>query len=169
MRLAPDLMVNAVPDLTPQKLTSHGIKAVMVDLDDTLVASNTSNLTEAFSHWINGLKLANIPIVILSNGSPERVRYWSRQLDVQGFALVGKPLSFAFRRGLKYLGSTAQETAMIGDQLFTDILGANLAGMRSILVTPLSPGKLLHTRLIRKLESRVLPRGGDYGRSVNRG
>jgi len=88
-------------------------------------------------------------------------------LGVRAFALSGKPFGFAFRRALRALGSEARHTAMVGDQLFTDVLGANCAGMISILVTPLSPGRHAHTRAARQLERWVL-KGGGHGRPVDR-
>ena len=163
MLLKPDLMVNNVHALTPALLHEHGIRALMVDLDDTLVASNHDRMDSEFKAWVTNL---DIPLVILSNGHPARVRKWSQELGVRGLALVGKPFWFAFRRGLRLLGSRAEDTAMVGDQLFTDVFGANLAGLKSVLVTPLSPGGLPHTRLARRLEAYIL--GGQGGRSLYR-
>ena len=160
-------MVNAVYELSPDMLNRHAIKGVMVDLDDTLVASKSETMEPKFRQWISDLQAANVPTLILSNGWPERVARWSKELGVEAFALVGKPWWFAYRRGLKKLGTPARDTAMVGDQLFTDVLGANLAGLKSILVAPLSPGGMPHTRAARRLEARIL-KGGHGGRSLNR-
>ena len=149
-------MVDAVHDLAPALLARHGIRAVMVDLDDTLVAANSPEMGSSFHAWVTDLQRKRVPLLILSNGHPQRVRYWSQTLNVPGFALVGKPFGFGFRRGLTRLGTKASETAMVGDQLFTDVLGANLAGLVSVLVTPLSSGGLPHTRVLRKLEAALL-------------
>lgn len=168
MMLRPKLVVTAVDDVTPELLREHGLRAVMVDLDDTLVASTGTTLAEVdarFSQWAERLKEAGIPLLILSNGTTARVEHYAALLGVRGFALVGKPSQTAFRRGLKLLGTPAAETAMVGDQLFTDVLGANLAGMTSILVEPLSAGKLPHTRALRKLERMIL--GRQHGSSVH--
>lgn len=167
MRLSPDFMVATVTDIEPEFLKQQGIKAVMVDLDDTLVASNSSLLSQEYRHWLESIKTAGVKVLILSNGSPARVRYWSEELGLPGFALVGKPFAFAFRKGLKKIGAQAHETAMIGDQIFTDILGANLSGLKSILVKPLTAGKYPHTRLARRLERRIL-RGGEHARTFHR-
>jgi uncharacterized protein len=159
MVLEPDLMVSSVNELTPQVLRQHGIRAVMVDLDDTLVARKSHSLAPLFRTWLASLKAEQMPVLILSNGQPARVAHWANELGIQGFALVGKPFRFAFRRGLKALGMSAAETVMIGDQLFTDVLGAKLMGMKSILVQPLSPHGLPHTRVLRKVEKLLLKRG----------
>lgn len=158
MMLRPDAMVASVTEVTPDFLRARGVRAVMVDLDDTLLASGSERLEPLFRTWLDTLQSARIPVLILSNGERKRVARWALELDLVGLALVGKPLGRAFRSGLAQLGTHAHETAMVGDQLFTDVLGANLTGMVSILVQPLSPGKLPHTRLLRRLEQRILSR-----------
>lgn len=159
MLLRPALVVQAAPDVTPEILDSLGVRAVLIDMDDTIVASNSDELAPAYCDWVESLRRHDVPMLILSNGERSRVARCSRQLGIDGLALIGKPLGRAFRRGLKQLGTEPHETAMIGDQLFTDVLGANAAGLTSILVTPLSPGRLPHTRLMRRIE-RLLLKGG---------
>lgn len=151
-------MVNAASDITPELLAHHGVSAVMVDLDDTLVASGSSELAVPLHEWLARLRRAGIQVLILSNGERARVRLFAEALGVEGLALSGKPFFWAFRRGLRRLGASAGATAMIGDQLFTDVLGANLAGLKSILVSPLTPGGLPHTRAARRLERLILQR-----------
>lgn len=167
MLFTPDLTAQAVHQLTPALLKARGAQAVMVDLDDTLVASNAHSMSPQVRAWIGELKADGFLLLILSNGEPRRVRHWAQELDIPAFALVGKPCRSAFRKGLERLGSQPQHTVMIGDQLFTDVVGANLMGLTSILVTPLSPGKLPHTRAARQLE-RLFLRGGDRGRTLHR-
>lgn len=163
----PDIQVESVHDVTPELLERHGVRAVLVDIDDTLVASNVDELDPAAEAWLRGLQGAGIRVAILSNGERRRVERFATHLGVPAFAMAGKPFSFAFRRGLHALGSEAAATAMVGDQLFTDVVGANCAGLTSILVRPLTPGKLPHTRVARRLERRIL-RGGARGRPVDR-
>ncbi len=158
MMLRPDAVVTSVTEVTPDFLRARGVRAVMVDLDDTLLASGSEVLEPSFRAWLASLQQVGVPVVILSNGERRRVARWAKELKVGGLALMGKPFSRAFRRGLKHLGSAPGETAMVGDQLFTDVLGANMAGLVSVLVRPLSPGKLLHTRFLRRLEQRLLER-----------
>jgi uncharacterized protein len=147
-----------VTELTPERLKGQGIRALMVDLDDTLVASNSERMGLSFRRWVLGLKKAGIAVMFLSNGKPKRVARWAQLLGVEGLPLSGKPFRFAFERGLKRLGTRPSETAMVGDQLFTDVLGANALGIKTILVTPLSNKGLPHTRLARKLEKIILNR-----------
>ena len=160
-------MVASVHQVDAELLSSLGVQAVMVDLDDTLLAAADEALDPRIDAWLAGLKDAGFPVLILSNGEPRRVAAIAERLGVDAVALSGKPFTRAFSRALARLGTPASATAMVGDQLFTDILGANLAGMRSILVQPLSPGKLPHTRMVRHLERMIL-RGGERGRPVHR-
>jgi HAD superfamily phosphatase (TIGR01668 family) len=165
--LIPDVVVTAAHDATPELLRRYGVKAVMVDLDDTLVASNETSVGDDTRRWLTELRDAGLPVVLLSNGEQKRVERCCADLGIEGFHLAGKPFWWAFRKGSLAVGRPAREIAMIGDQLFTDVLGANLAGMVSVLVRPLSPGKFPHTRAARQLE-RLILRGGGHGRSIDR-
>lgn len=163
----PDVQVESVHEVTPELLAELGVRGLLVDLDDTLIASDADDLSPDAEAWFLGLKGAGLELAILSNGERGRVRQLSERLGVPAFALVGKPFWFAFRRGLAALGTERSATAMVGDQLFTDVLGANCAGLTSILVRPLTPGKLPHTRAARRIERMILS-GGERGSPVDR-
>ncbi len=163
----PDVHVETVADVTPALLEELGVRGVLVDLDDTLIASNADAPSPSAEAWLRSLREAGIRVVILSNGERKRVHELAERFGLPAFALVGKPFWFAFRRGLAALGTPRDASAMVGDQLFTDVLGANCAGLTSILVRPLTPGKLPHTRLARRLERRILT-GGTRGSPVDR-
>ena len=163
----PDLMVDSVHQVSAELLDELGVQGVLIDLDDTLLPSTGDALDPATETWLSTLTRAGFPVVILSNGERGRVAAMAERLGVAALALSGKPLRHAFRRALALAGTPASHTAMIGDQLFTDVLGANLAGLVSILVRPLTPGKLPHTRWVRHVERMIL-RGGERGRPVHR-
>lgn len=173
----PYMKVNSINELKPEWLKQEGIKAVMVDLDDTLLASNTEQLSQEAKDWVQSLKDNQLSVTILSNGTKSRVHRSAEVLKVTGFALTGKPF-FGFRKALKTLNAKPRETVMIGDQLFTDILGANLLGIKSILVTPLSNKGLVHTKMLRHIEAYILkksnthtylyPNGGKHGSPIHR-
>lgn len=165
--LKPNLHVASVTDVSVAWLQEHGVRAVLIDADDTLVVRDGAPVGTDVRAWLDALKTAGIAVALLSNGTRARVAALGIDLGVRAFALSGKPFGFAFRRGLRALGSDARHTAMVGDQLFTDVLGANCAGLISILVTPLSPGRHAHTRAARRLERWVLS-GGGHGRPVDR-
>ncbi len=163
----PDVFVESVCDVTPDLLRQLGVHGVLIDLDDTLVASNAADPSVDAESWLRELRDAGTRVVILSNGERKRVRLFAERLGLRAFALAGKPFPFAFRRGLAALGTPRSATAMVGDQLFTDVLGANCAGLTSILVRPLTPGKLFHTRAARRIE-RLILNGGDRARPIDR-
>jgi uncharacterized protein len=163
----PDVLVETVCDVTPTLLRELGVQGVLLDLDDTFIASDRDEPSVDAEEWLRLLMRSGIKVVILSNGERDRVHLLARRLGVPAFALVGKPFWFAFRRGLAALGTSRAATAMVGDQLFTDVLGANLAGLTSILVRPLTPGKLPHTRAVRRIERLILS-GGERGSPVDR-
>jgi len=155
--LTPNNYLNNLCDLTALMLKSDGISVLLIDLDDTLVASYQSTMDPDYVVWLKKLQENGIRIFILSNGQPQHVRDWLNYLDLEGIALAAKPLPIGFARALKSLGAKRENCAMLGDQLFTDVLGANIYGLRSFLVKPLSPGKP-HTKVLRKLENICLKR-----------
>ncbi|MCS7058918.1 MAG: YqeG family HAD IIIA-type phosphatase [Meiothermus sp.] len=154
--LRPKAFLPAVTAVTPQWLSERGLKAVLLDLDNTLVPYEAYG--EAPRHlldWLEGLRRGGVGVFLVSNGRPRRVRYWSERLGVPGFGPAGKPW-FGFRKALRQLGLAAHEVAVVGDQLFTDVLGGNLVGAYTVLVPPLSSREMGYTRLVRKLERWVL-------------
>lgn len=180
--LLPDARVATVHEVTPAWLAERGLDGLLVDLDDTLLPAAAEAVAEDVYAWLHGLRAAGVKLAILSNGEHGRVRAVGEAAGVPALALAGKPFGHAFRRGLRLVGLPADRTAMLGDQLFTDVLGAKSAGLAAVLVTPLSPGKLPHTRLARRLERWVLgcskradatpgqvAQGGSASASVPRG
>lgn len=155
--LQPDARVASVLEVTPQWLAARGLAGLLVDLDDTLLAARAERVDEDVYAWFGSLLAAGVRVAILSNGDKDRVAAVAAKAGVPAVAMAGKPFAHAFRRGLRLLGEVPRErVAMLGDQLFTDVLGAKRAGLTAVLVTPLSPGKLPHTRLARLLERWVL-------------
>jgi HAD superfamily phosphatase (TIGR01668 family) len=101
------------------------------------------------------LKKKGFLVRILSNAPKERVKEISEELGVKGIGRSLKPLTLNFKKSIIDEGYTSKQTAMIGDQIFTDLLGAKLSGVKSILVDPLSEKELKATKLMRLLEKLV--------------
>ncbi len=155
--LRPDVRVDSVQDVTPTLLENIDVSAVLVDLDDTLLAAADDRVAPDVITWIRSLKDAGFAVAILSNGERQRVQSIAQEAGVPAMSLAGKPFRMAFRKAMRLLGdATPHTTVMVGDQLFTDVLGAKRAGLKAILVRPLSPGKLPHTRLARRIERMLL-------------
>ena len=157
--LRPDLLASDVAHVTLDWLRERGITCVLVDADDTLLPGDDGPLPATALEWLMGIQAAGLRLAILSNGSARRVHALGERLGVPSFALAGKPFGFAFQRALRALGATPNQAVMIGDQLFTDILGARWAGLHTALVRPLTAGRHAHTRVVRRLERWCL--GGE--------
>ena len=154
--LHPDLWLPDIHAITKAHLEQLGVRGLMVDLDDTLVGSDDDTVPAEALAWVRSWAPLGFRVVILSNGKPARVARFAEAARLPAFALAGKPLQKAFRKGLAALELPPAESVMIGDQIFTDVLGAKLAGTRSILVQPVSQTGMLHTRLLRRIERSVL-------------
>ena len=161
MRLLwPKARVRRVTELTPEWLAARGLFGLVVDLDNTLVPYGVAPPAKGeLAEGNRALAEAGIPVFIVSNAKPGRTRAWARSLGLEGWGLAGKPFPWSLRRAVRRMGLAPHEVAVAGDQLFTDVLGANLIGAYSVLVEPIEPKKgLPHTRWVRALERRILER-----------
>lgn len=152
----PNEHVQRVLDITPAKLREMGIKGVITDLDNTLVAWNVKDATPEVVEWFKEMKANDIKVTIISNNDEERVSVFSEPLEAPFVYSARKPLIRAFKRTAKQMGLNKEEIVVIGDQLLTDVLGGNFAGFHTILVVPIveTDGKI--TRLNRMIERRIL-------------
>lgn len=154
--LAPTYRIRAVTDLTPAVLLAWQIEALMLDLDNTLVHWGAIDAPVAVRGWMEELRRAQIPACVVSNNVSRRVRAAAAALNLP-FSLGGyKPGTAKLRHALALLGTEPRRTAMVGDQLFTDILAGNRLGVPTVLTAPLGPGEPLRTRLLRHVERLVL-------------
>ena len=133
----PTWMVEAIYQITPAQLKNLGIKAVLTDLDNTLIAWNNPDGTEELLTWILEMKNAGIPVVVVSNNNSKRVARAIEKFDLLYVARAMKPLARGINIAKKQLDLADDEIVMVGDQIMTDIRGANRAGIRSILVKPI--------------------------------
>lgn len=154
--LRPDLYHTGVHAIDLDALQARGIDTLLMDLDNTLLPRDTNQVPQSLIDWAGTLRGHGFKACLVSNNWHERVKAVADEL---GFDLVSKaikPLPFAFLRALGKVGSARRSTAVIGDQIFTDILGGNVLGMYTVLVEPLSTSDLPHTLLLRRLERAVL-------------
>ncbi len=137
--LKPKRYFSSVNDINLDELKRKGIRSIIVDLDDTLLPRREYKIPLSTYTWIQQAKEKGFKIFIASNGSRLlRIEHVARTLQVDGQGLAFKPLPFAFMKFLSKSGSDVKETAVIGDQLITDILGGNLLNMHTILIDPMS-------------------------------
>lgn len=157
--LTPHYRVHRVEELTPERLGPWGLCALLLDVDCTLTRYRRGEPTPEVHAWIEQLRMAQIGLCLVSNGMGGRIQRFARQLDLPCVARAMKPLPWGIRAAIKRLEFEPSQTAMVGDQLFADVMAGRLAGIRSILVPPIHPEEEpWFTRLKRLPERFVLAR-----------
>ena len=151
-KLYPRTSVNNVYELTPEWFINRGVKAIICDLDDTLTPYYDTSPNPKLVQWINELGKSGILLCILSNGKKKRVLPLCKKFGIACVAMALKPLPFGYNYAIKKLGVKKSEVVAIGDQIFTDIVGGNLAGIHTILVEPIAYKKSRGEIFKRKLE-----------------
>jgi len=154
----PDAVAPTLRAVSLDDLARRGYIGIIVDLDNTLVGYGAESLAPEDAAWIAAARAAGFAVCLLSNNFSGRVGRVAAQLGVPGVSSALKPLPRGFRRALRLLGTPADRTVVIGDQLFTDVLGAKFTGMHAILTEPLLGHDWLGTRVLRFLERRLLGR-----------
>lgn len=160
--LQPDLEVTSFRQLDPVRLKKSGIRLLICDIDNTLVAYDDPDSNQDVEAFLRAVKEAGIHTALMSNNFSWRVERFARGLGLEKvYAFAMKPMPFSYLRACRDFGLKPQQAAILGDQLFTDTLGGNLAGVHTILSHPLVNRELFDTRILRKLErlaGRDLPR-----------
>jgi HAD superfamily phosphatase (TIGR01668 family) len=153
--LLPSQRYRSVFDIPLQELIASGIKGIIFDLDNTLTEWNKELSNETID-WLKFAKKIGFKMCFVSNNSDLRVRELADIAEVPFVARAGKPRPGCFRRAMDLMETTADTTAVVGDQIFTDILGGNRLGLLTILVSPISNKEFPGTRLVRVFEKMVL-------------
>lgn len=156
--LLPDYRVRRVTDLKPAFLREMGVRALLLDVDNTLSTHGGQTPLKGLQEWIEKMQAEKIGLLILSNARKRRVEPFAGRLGLEFQSLSLKPLPFGYLRALRRLGLKRRQAAIVGDQLFTDALGGNLAGVTTILVEPILPETGRSFLLRRKWEKRILSR-----------
>lgn len=157
-RFIPDMYLNTVYELDISLLKDKGIKSIIVDIDNTLVSWETRVPDDKVTELVCKLTAEGFKICILSNNTKKRVEEFNEYLKLPAIHKAIKPSKAAFRRAMRLMNSSPENTAVIGDQLFTDVLGGNRLGLFTVLVSPISDKEFIWTRLVRLLEKSVLKR-----------
>ena len=157
-RFRPDHRAPALPDVSLEALAEAGVRGVIVDLDNTVCAYHQPELAPGVAEWVRQAQGRGFALVLVSNNFSERVATVGARLNIPVVPNALKPLPFAFLRALRILGTPRRATVVIGDQLFTDVLGGKLAGLRTILTEPLVAHDFPLTRVLRFLERTIAGR-----------
>ena len=132
--LLPKHITNATTDLTADFLKPQGIRLLMLDFDNTIVPYTTSTPTDAMDQWLREMAASDITICVVSNSKRDRVKIFCEKYGIPCITHAKKPFSKGIAECLKKFDIPAEQAALVGDQIFTDTLGANCVGVRSILV-----------------------------------
>lgn len=155
--LYPNKIYNKIEDIKIEELVKEGIKAIVLDVDNTLI-DKSNVLSSQKEEWIHKAKNAGIQVCILSNTlKKEKVELISKKLDIPYFIFATKPLKRGFKKCMKLFNIEPRQICAIGDQIFTDVLGGNRVGMYTIYVYPISDEDCsITTSIKRPLEKAVI-------------
>lgn len=132
--LKPDFYFKNIFEITPDFCKKHCVKALLLDVDNTLCVFHADCADDSVIQWINEMKSKGIRLYILSNGKGDRLKKFSEYVNLPCFYMSMKPLPFKIKKAIKNMNLKNKEVAIIGDQIFTDILGGNLTGTKTVLV-----------------------------------
>lgn len=156
MILYPDFYCKTIKDVDIEKLKENNIKGIILDVDNTLIDLD-HRLIEGAEEWCNDLKEQNIKFCILSNSNKkEKVKKVAKVLDIPYISFGTKPLKRGFKKASEILNLPFKDLAIIGDQIFTDIIGGNRCNMYTILVEPISTREIFITAIKRRLENKII-------------
>lgn len=150
--LRPDIMVKGIIDININMLNELKCEYLFIDADNTLMPWSSRIVSEEVVNWIDRMNKEGYKLCILSNGQRDRIRFVADSLNIKMSPSVGKPFPRAFKIALRHMNAKSDNSIMIGDQLFTDILGANIIGMKTILVEPISDNDMFLTKVNRFIE-----------------
>jgi putative phosphatase len=157
--LRPDAFATSLSSVSLDQLAAAGIAGIIVDLDNTLLGYKQDELAPADIAWVALAIERGFRVALVSNNFTDRVTRIGKLLGIPAVPNALKPLPGGFLRALRILGTPRRATVVVGDQLFTDVLGAKLCGLRAILTHPIEAHDFAGTRVLRFFERLVLGPG----------
>ncbi len=154
MLITPEYVFKDVTRITPDFLASKGVKALVLDIDNTLTGDGSQELPEEVAAWLGGMQDAGIRLTLVSNGTPRRVAPFAAKLGLAYVCWSAKPLPLGLMVAQHRLGVPRRQMAMVGDQLYCDRLAAALYGIPAFMVVPRGPDRGAQVKLKRKWERR---------------
>ena len=153
----PDESFSRVTEIDPARLASRGFEALLVDLDNTLLPWQSSEVPDDVREWVESAKASGLELCIVSNThNPRRLRRIAGELGVEWMDRALKPRRGSFARAAERMGCPKERAVVVGDQILTDILGGHLAGMHAVLVKPMHPREFVGTKVSRMIERVIL-------------
>ncbi len=160
MLLKPDIKLHGITDITVELLNKYNISALLLDVDNTMSTHHGTILTDGLMEWIVKMQESGIKLMVLSNSKRFRIQPFAARIGLPFISLGCKPLPTGYLRGVKALGEKRKNVAIVGDQIFTDILGGNIVGVKTILLTPIKPEDGWSFKVRRKLEKKLYKKYG---------
>ena len=154
-KLLPDIILKNIFEIDTKFLEKHSIKLLLLDIDNTLVPHGMQSTPEVVK-WISGLQEKGYQICLISNNNKKRVDLFNNEINIPAFHKSKKPLSRIYQRVVKEFKVDINHIAAVGDQLFSDIWGANRIGILTILVRPINKHEPLQIKCKRVLEKIIL-------------
>jgi hypothetical protein len=148
----PDFETARLSDVSLEDLWARGFRGIIIDLDNTVCGYHESTLAPGVRDWVLAAKARGFALALVSNNFRERVAAVGAQLDVPAVPNALKPLPQGFLLALRHLRTRRAQTVVIGDQLFTDVLGAKILGLHAVLTQPIVPKDFPLTRVLRFME-----------------
>lgn len=148
----PSAMKPRVTDLTPEFFRAMGVEALLLDVDNTIATYTSHTPIEGAVEWAQKMVEEGFRVLIVSNNYKKRVGPFAQRFGLDFISFALKPLPFGYLRARRRLGAGRRACAIVGDQIFTDVVGANLCGMRSVLLTPIEPEDGMSFRVRRFFE-----------------
>jgi hypothetical protein len=152
------MYVDSLLDIPLEELSAAGLRAFIFDLDNTITEWNSQELRAEVEAWFKIIKERGFKACILSNNGEQRIIQIAQRLGIPFIHRARKPLRGSFLQAVALMEVNASEVAVIGDQIFTDVLGGNRAGLYTILVKPLARREFYGTKISRAMEFFVLRR-----------
>lgn len=155
-KFKPAYIYTSIDDIDIKMLCSSGIRAVILDIDNTLVPPHTPVADTRAAGFVKALKDEGLKLCIVSNNIYERAEKFASSLELPFVCDKNKPAAKPFLMAMEILGEKAEHTAVVGDQLFTDVWGANRMRMVPVLVSPMSKNENAFIKFKRLLEKAVM-------------
>ncbi len=157
--LKPHYIMKSVTDITVDFLKGENINALLLDVDNTLsIAHADKTLRQGVDKWLCEMKNGGIILMILSNAKTNRAKLFADSIGLPVVSMAGKPLPFGYIKATKIMKVKRKNAAIVGDQVFTDVLGGKLSGVRTILVTDITPENQTFFKIKRFFERIMLKR-----------
>ncbi|HAP78606.1 MAG TPA: YqeG family HAD IIIA-type phosphatase [Ruminococcus sp.] len=158
MLFKPDFAFFRITDIEISFLRNNELNGLILDIDNTLTTHDNPVPAEGVTEWIENMKQNDIKLIIVSNNHPPRVKPFADLLGIDFVCEGKKPLSKGFRQATEKLKLPFNKIGAVGDQIYTDILGANLFGIKSLYVSPIEYEKTRFFRFKRKMEIPFIPK-----------